>query len=208
MTPHDAYAWLMQTPAPQGCDAFDRHVAGAILAVALSECGEGVSLAQTCGLGAVDLRLLAEWGFPRHVEALVARACDYVFTPDSEEQAVRDILMMYASGEGKLERPLAAMLARRCQRPNHLWQDLGLNDRGELSALMQRHFAGLARRNSGDMKWKKFLYRMICGAEGFQLCTTPICTECRDFEACFGDESGESLLARVRLSEQISVAAE
>jgi nitrogen fixation protein NifQ len=65
---------------------------------------------------------------------------------------------------------------------------------------MRLHFAPLALRNSRDMKWKKFLYRMICRDEGYRLCTTPICSECDDFAMCFGDESGESLLARNRRS--------
>jgi nitrogen fixation protein NifQ len=61
-----------------------------------------------------------------------------------------------------------------------------------------RHFAPLAIRNNQDMKWKKFFYRMICRDEGFRLCAAPCCSECGDFENCFGDESGESLLARTR----------
>jgi nitrogen fixation protein NifQ len=48
------------------------------------------------------------------------------------------------------------------------------------------------------MKWKKFLYRMICRDEGFRLCSAPSCSECDDFAVCFGEESGESLLARTR----------
>jgi nitrogen fixation protein NifQ len=89
-------------------------------------------------------------------------------------------------------------VARRAQRPNHLWQDLGLGNRRELSRLMNQHFRPLAVRNTADMKWKKFLYRTICRDEGFSLCTAPSCSECNDFEACFGEESGESFLARAR----------
>jgi nitrogen fixation protein NifQ len=48
------------------------------------------------------------------------------------------------------------------------------------------------------MKWKKFFFRMICKDEGFRLCSAPSCAECDDFSLCFGDESGESLLARSR----------
>jgi nitrogen fixation protein NifQ len=101
-----------------------------------------------------------------------------------------------------LQARLAAMLARRAQSPDHLWQDLGLRNRGELSRLMARHFRPLAARNSQDMKWKKFLYRMICRDAGYSLCTAPSCGECADFAACFGDESGESRLAQTRLSDE------
>jgi nitrogen fixation protein NifQ len=89
------------------------------------------------------------------------------------------------------------MVARRCLRPNHLWQDLGLRNRGELSQLMQTHFAGLARRNSGDMKWKKFLYRMVCREDGFSICASPICSACDDYGLCFGDEDGVALIQLV-----------
>jgi nitrogen fixation protein NifQ len=75
-------------------------------------------------------------------------------------------------------------------------------NRDELSRLMRRHFAQLARRNTQDMKWKKFFYRMICREEGFSLCLAPSCSECGDFTSCFGDESGESLLARVRYGQE------
>jgi nitrogen fixation protein NifQ len=67
---------------------------------------------------------------------------------------------------------------------------------------MQRHFALLAGRNTQDMKWKKFFYRMICREDGFSMCVAPSCSECGDFDGCFGDESGESLLARVRLQSE------
>ncbi len=119
-------------------------------------------------------------------------------TVDEEEKSIRDILGMYCSGASKLERPLIAMVARRCKQPHHLWQDLGLRDRHELSKLMSRHFSRLAQKNSQDMKWKKFLYRMVCGSEGFTLCTSPVCSECEDFANCFGAEDGESRLAIAR----------
>ena len=35
-------------------------------------------------------------------------------------------------------------------------------------------------------------------ADGMVMCTTPVCTDCTDFDLCFGEESGESRLARVR----------
>jgi len=53
------------------------------------------------------------------------------------------------------------------------------------------------------MKWKKFFYRMICRDEGFRLCSAPSCAECDDFSVCFGDESGESFLARNRRASDL-----
>jgi nitrogen fixation protein NifQ len=39
---------------------------------------------------------------------------------------------------------------------------------------------------------------MVCGSEGFTLCTSPVCSECEDFANCFGAEDGESRLAIAR----------
>lgn len=77
-------------------------------------------------------------------------------------------------------------------------EDLGLRNRGELSRLLMRHFAPLATQNTRNMRWKRFFYRKLCEADGMVLCTTPVCTDCTDFDLCFGEESGESRLARTR----------
>jgi len=69
---------------------------------------------------------------------------------------------------------------------------------------MGRHFEWLASRNEHDMKWKKFLYRTICRDDSYQICTAPSCSECSDFDNCFGDESGESLLAVARREAELS----
>jgi nitrogen fixation protein NifQ len=90
------------------------------------------------------------------------------------------------------------MVARRSMEANHLWEDLGLRERAELSRLLQRHFAPLAERNTRNMRWKRFFYRSMCEDDGFVMCTTPVCTECADFHSCFGDESGESRMAARR----------
>ena len=94
---------------------------------------------------------------------------------------------------------LAAIVARRSLGPNHLWQDLGLNDRSELGRLLHRHFAPLASENVHDMKWKKFFYRRLCQLDGVLVCKAPNCEVCTDKAVCFGDENGEPL-ARARRS--------
>lgn len=199
MTGDEAYRWLMADATSTGYDVFDRHVVASILAIAVEEAGDhpdGVS--KGCGLNPDHILSLIAMLFPLRRDAMETLIGTRRRVVDAEEQSVRDILLMYASSGSDLELGLAAMVARRCQAPHHLWQDLGLQNRGELSHLMQRYFTRLAKRNQSDMKWKKFLYRMVCGSEGFSLCTTPVCSDCSDFDICFGDESGESLLAHVK----------
>jgi nitrogen fixation protein NifQ len=83
---------------------------------------------------------------------------------------------------------LAHIVAYSCCGRNHLWQDLGLANRGELSALMTVAFPTLAALNVGDMKWKKFIYRHYCSKEGIYVCPAPSCSECADHAKCFAPE--------------------
>lgn len=72
---------------------------------------------------------------------------------------------------------------------NHLWQDLQLPSRAELSALFEQHFPRLAARNTQNMKWKKFLYKQLCEREEIFVCKSPSCAVCSDHAQCFGPES-------------------
>ena len=183
--------------------SFDRHVLASILSVAATERG---SVAQQAGLSAQELAsLIGQW-FPI---AHGITAAWYVPTgqaDDDEIAMVRDLLLAQRSVDGDVGRWLAAMIARRCMEPNHLWEDLGLRERPELTRLLMRHFAPLALRNTKNMKWKRFFYRMLCEDDGFVMCSTPVCTQCNDFELCFGDESGESRMAERRREATLNAA--
>ena len=187
------YAELLWQGGNAHVPPVDVHFASCILALALfeSEC-ESTSLADATGLDGEDLNELCRIVFPN---VCLPEAGEP--TVGKEEQALRDILWMNCAEASVLELLLTRLVARRCQRPNHLWQDLGLASRTELSMLMELHFPRLAMKNSADMKWKKFFYRMMCTSEGFRLCSAPVCSECDDFDACFGAEDGEALLARI-----------
>jgi nitrogen fixation protein NifQ len=157
-------------------------------------------LADGLGISGKTLCGVTEQYFPGSLAHIESLGLDGQSIVDEDEQCLRQLLSRSRSSAGAIGALLSILVARRSTRPNHLWQDLGLRNRGELSALMMRHFRPLAVRNSQDMKWKKFFYRMICRDEGFRLCAAPSCSECTDFENCFGDESGESLLARARFN--------
>ncbi len=195
--PEDLYLLLMEARSPE-FDPFDAHVVASILAISFGEAlAEEQPLTSATGLPCEHLNDLvaqvfpnaAPWRFLAPVGA-VERSAD--------EACLLDLLTSCATSRTVFETRLAAMIARRAQRPNHLWQDLGLNSRRDLSELMTRHFKPLAMRNKQDMKWKKFFYRMICADAAYSLCTAPSCGECDDFDHCFGEETGKSLLARSR----------
>lgn len=87
---------------------------------------------------------------------------------------------------------LSHAIATACTGGNHLWQDMGLPGRGELSQLMKIYFTSLALMNTGDMKWKKFFYRQLCERAGLNVCRAPSCGVCGDYDHCFGPEESAS----------------
>ena len=99
-----------------------------------------------------------------------------------------NLLQRYQAGRDESERWLSVIVATGCMSNDHLWEDLGLWSRRDLSELMQRNFPSLAAKNDHDMKWKKFLYKQLCIQEGIYLCRAPSCAVCSDYSHCFGPE--------------------
>ncbi|WGR93586.1 nitrogen fixation protein NifQ [Bradyrhizobium sp. ISRA443] len=174
---------------------FDRHVLASILSVATMD---GGLLAEKAGLSCHELAAVLDQYFPSIQIEVEEPISNFECDGADEIAMVRDLLLAQRSTNGDIGRWLAAMIARRAIEPNHLWEDLGLRNRGELSRLLNRHFAPLAARNINNMRWKRFFYRMLCEDDGLLMCTTPVCTQCNDFSVCFGDESGESRMAERR----------
>jgi nitrogen fixation protein NifQ len=180
-----------ENAAVENDEDFDKHVLASILALALTE-GSGV--AERAGLPPEDLdALLAQW-FSQSDRRRQNYGEGYGELDREEIEMVRDLLLANRSSQGDIGRWLAAMVARRAMEPRHLWEDLGLRNRSELTRLLTRHFRPLADRNNKNMRWKRFFYRMMCEDDGFVMCSTPICTNCADYNLCFGEESGESRL--------------
>lgn len=63
---------------------------------------------------------------------------------------------------------VADRIARASLEPGHLWRAMELTDRAELRALFETHFPALAAGNTKDMRWKKYLYKRLCGWPGFE----------------------------------------
>lgn len=179
---------------------FARLVFGRVAAAALAD--GGAPLTQALGLSRADLRSL----IARHLPGLAALADALPADADRgadaiEEPDYRAYLMECRAGIAEEEETwLAAIIARRSLAPNHLWQDMGFASRGELSTTLGRYFPELVRRNSGDMKWKKFIYRQLCERDGVLVCKSPNCEICTDFAVCFGGEDGEPLATLAHLT--------
>jgi nitrogen fixation protein NifQ len=105
-----------------------------------------------------------------------------------ERYELLQLLLSNCANKSKTEGLMARLVVNACQGQDHLWQDLGLWSRKDLSALMAQNFPTLAASNDKDMKWKKFLYKQLCVAEGIYTCRAPSCEACADYQACFGPE--------------------
>lgn len=186
------YARLMS--GPSSGDPFDRHLFACAIALVLSTPGE--SLTHGLGLSEESLAALVGRFFPHAPGLLDGLTLDgHGDMPLSiEEPDLRALLLEYRTRGLIEEEWMAHVVARRSLGSNHLWQDLGLTGRADLSGLMRRHFRGLAEVNSRDMKWKKFLYRELCQREGVMICKSPNCDVCADFALCFGSEDGPALV--------------
>ena len=86
----------------------------------------------------------------------------------AEYSALVDLLMEHAAAENDFASAVADRIARAAMRPGHLWRAMELGDRSELRALFETHFPALAAGNTKDMRWKKYLYKLMCGWPGFE----------------------------------------
>jgi nitrogen fixation protein NifQ len=105
-----------------------------------------------------------------------------------ERQDLLDLLLEHLAGKDESETWMAHIVTAACMGGDHLWQDLGLWSRLDLSRLMGDNFPALSAKNIHDMKWKKFLYKQLCQREGVYVCRAPSCEVCADYAKCFGPE--------------------
>lgn len=90
-----------------------------------------------------------------------------------------------AAGPAERGRQVAHTVAVACLGDDHLWQDLGFQNRQQLGAMLRYWFPALVAKNTGDMKWKKFFYRQLCEAHEVLICKSPSCAVCQDYVHCF-----------------------
>lgn len=82
-------------------------------------------------------------------------------------------------------RCVAAIVAHACLRPDHLWRDLGLTGRDDVTRMLTRYFPALVERNVDNLRWKKFLARELAFSTGAEPGPAPGCPGCEDFGYCF-----------------------
>jgi len=161
-----------------------------LLAVMLSSWikGEGV-LPQYFGLDKSNFDELMRTHFPGLRISQSVRENEII---DIDRMLERDdlikLLQAYRANVSRTEIWIAEIITMACLGSNHLWQDLGLWDRSQLSNLISKNFPDLYAKNTKNMKWKKFLYKQLCSEEGIYICRSPSCEVCAEYTQCFGPE--------------------
>lgn len=147
------------------------------------------ALPDALGLADEQFQSLARAFFPGYsLSKHAASGKRLDFSRMLEKQDLEQLLRRDAVVQGDEIEWLIGIIVAACLGSDHLWQDLGLWSRGDLSALLRHNFPGLTARNDKDMKWKKFLYKQLCEAEGLYVCRAPSCEVCQDYHNCFGPE--------------------
>ncbi|SEA72392.1 nitrogen fixation protein NifQ [Desulfuromusa kysingii] len=93
-----------------------------------------------------------------------------------------------ASGCREMAGWLAHIIAARAAQPGHLWIAMGLFERPQLTAAIRRHLPTLAQANNQGMRWKRYLFKQVCEANGGLLCKSPNCQDCSEYELCFAPQ--------------------
>lgn len=162
------------------------HILASI--IASWQAGDGV-FTDWLGLGEQGFREMMSFHFPDFEPGNLTNPGQSMDAERFDERdELRQLLSTHCAEKSCSEQWMAEMVVNACQGQDHLWQDLGLWSRKDLSLLMQQNFPSLAARNDKDMKWKKFLYKQLCIAEGIYTCRAPSCQVCTDYAVCFGPE--------------------
>jgi nitrogen fixation protein NifQ len=150
--------------------------------------GEGV-MPDDFGLGEARFMRLLDHHFPALQGTSLQRPGRASDTQrDDEREEVYKLLVSHRANHTESEIWMASIVATACQGMDHLWQDMGLWSRSQLSELLLHNFPSLAEKNINNMKWKKFLYKQLCITEGIYTCRAPSCEVCADYHNCFGSE--------------------
>lgn len=100
---------------------------------------------------------------------------------------VRVLLEAYRAPDTPTTPWVTGVLVHACLRPDHLWRDLGLSGREDLTFVLARHYPGLVMRNARNLRWKQFLAYSACEHAGLPPSAAPGCFQCEDHGACYAN---------------------
>ncbi len=97
---NEAYRWLIEAAGPSGCDEFDIHVVASIMALAIAEAnGDESVICDNIGLEGPVLAEVSRQVFPAAAGIFKWIASAATVSVDEEEPSLRDVLVMYYTGD-------------------------------------------------------------------------------------------------------------
>ena len=114
------------------------------------------------------------------------RVCSAI--PPEELEDLLELFQEHRRDESEETGWLAHTIASACAGQNHLWEDMGMPNREALSQLIKKHFPTLYFKNTANLRWKKFFYKLLCDRAQARICKAPSCGVCSDYAKCFGPE--------------------
>lgn len=185
------YHVLSKSLAWPGIEHEDRHVFACLLAVADKEPSP---LHQALGLTRYELCKLFTALFPSlDLETLFSDQGRKTSSPPEINPDLQTLLQTFVAVEDEgckslLANCLAKIMAARAAHPGHLWIAMGLFERPQLSAAIGRHLPLLKAANNQGMRWKRFLFKVLCEQSGGIMCKSPVCGDCSDYALCFAPD--------------------
>ena len=165
----------------------DRERAAALFAALLR--APAAAAHPSLGLAERDFMRLRE-KYVGVVELVGAPGAGHRILSDAQAHFV-DALVGYllpqasSAADAEDARFLAIIVANACLRPDHLWRDLGLQDREAVTAMLSTYFPAIVEKNSRNVRWKKFLASDMAISLGQMPAPAPGCPGCEDFGVCF-----------------------
>ena len=99
-------------------------------------------------------------------------------------------LLAHRAAKDSSHARLSGWLASACMGSHHLWQDLGLQERSQVSRLMRLAFPVLHDSNVRNLRWKRHLFLSLGESLGRPGLRPPKCDDCGDFAVCMGVDQG------------------
>jgi nitrogen fixation protein NifQ len=196
------YDWLM---ADSVGDREDNHFFACVIAARCSDTADD-KLPASLGLDKNDFLALLSTRFPSafyswKLSGEFERSPSLLKQPGlavenvmaaEEQKDIRKLLLDHRASDRAEEGWIASILAATALHSSHLWEDLGLTGRSEVSQVIKRNFPVLGRMNLGSrMRWKKFFYRKLCEQNGLNICRSPNCQSCDEYSSCFSSDQSE-----------------
>lgn len=155
-----------------------------------AEDGELPLFAATLGMHPSTLQAVLAWCAPERLASQPMTDADFPIMLPSPPEPHAALVNLMLAGRSPQANPqhaewLAYAIAAAASGSRHLWEDLGVSGREDVSALLRRYFEPLFLRNTADLKWKHFLFAELANVAGHDSSHDPDCTRCSKQQRCF-----------------------